>query len=424
MEEKTVSKEVIGKPFLYPFQMDAVMRGFNGCIFNGQVGSGKSRTGLFYWFKECGGWVDEHGYTPMNKPIDLYIITPAMKRNTCEWEGELANFFLSTDSSKNTLNGRVNITIDSWNNIKKYVGVKDKFFIFDEAKNTGTGVWAKSFVKIAKSNKWIMLSATVADTWEQYIPIFLAHGFYNTKTEFTREHCVYSRYTNFPKIERYVGEKRLIRLRDKILIDMDFERKTVRHDIDIYVNYDIAKYKSVFRDRWNPYENKPIEQPAELCYVLRQIVNTDESRIVALLEILEKHPKAIIFYNYNYELEMLRHVFWDTDGVSDDGVGFEVAEYNGSMHQPIPTSNRWVYLVQYNGCEGWNAISTDTVIFFSQNYSYRVIEQAKGRVDRLTTPFYDLYYYTLKSRASIDLAIAKAYKDKKKFNERSFTKWD
>ena len=418
-------KEVIGKPFLYDFQMEAVKKASNGSIFNGSVGSGKSRTGLFYWFKECGGWIDEYGYKPMTKPKDLYIITPAMKRNTMEWEKELASFLLSTDHTKNDLNGRVKITIDSWNSIKKYVSVTNAFFIFDEAKNTGKGVWAKSFIKIAKKNDWILLSATPASSWEHYIPIFIAHGFYANKTEFTNQHCVYSRYTKFPKIERYINEQRLIRLRNKILIDMEFKRHTVRHYEDIWCDYDKMRYKDTMRNRWNYNENKPIEQAAGLCYELRRIVNTDESRVVALLEILEKHPKAIIFYNFNYELDMLRHLFWDTDGVGDNNyTGFEVAEYNGSMHQPIPTGDRWVYLVQYNGCEGWCAITTDTIIFFSQNYDYRVFEQACGRVDRLTTPYTDLYYYTLRSRSGIDLAISKALQQKKKFNERKFAKWD
>ncbi|MBO5319046.1 MAG: hypothetical protein J6B01_04460 [Ruminococcus sp.] len=405
--------------------MDAVKKGFNGCIFNGGVGSGKSRTGLFYWFKECGGWIDEYGYQPMTKPKELYIITTAMKRNSLEWEGELANFFLSTDSTKNDLNMRVKITIDSWNSIKKYADISNCFFIFDEAKNTGSGVWAKTFIKIAKKNDWILLSATVADTWEQYAPIFIAHGFYKNKTEFNSEHCVYSRFTKYPKVERYINEGRLIRLRNKLLIEMNFERKTARHDEDVYVEFDRAKYKEVIRNRWNPFENKPIEQAAEFCQVLRRIVNTDESRVVALLEILEKHPRAIIFYNNNYELELLKHIFWDVEGLEDTSPnGFEVAEYNGHAHMPIPTGDRWVYLVQYNGCEGWNAITTDTIIFFSQNYSYRILEQARGRIDRLTTPFTDLWYYHLKSRSSIDLAISKSLKKKGQFNERKFARWD
>ena len=415
----------MAEPFLRDYQMDAVKKMFPGCILNGGVGSGKSRTGLYYYFQCNGGSIDPD-YKPMKipfgRPQDLYIITTAMKRNTLEWEGELANFLLSTDPKKNGLNCNVKIVIDSWNNIKKYADVKGAFFIFDEDRVTGSGVWVKSFYKIAKENTWIILSATPGDTWEQYIPVFVANGFYKNKTEFLREHAVYSRFTKFPKIEKYINTGRLIRLRDKILIDMDFSRHTVRHHEDVFVKYDISKYKDVIRTRWDPYRNEPIQQASSLCYVLRRIVNTDESRVVALLEILEKHPRAIIFYNFDYELEMLQHVFWSCE--DDELNGFEVAEYNGHMHQPLPKGKRWVYLVQYTaGCEGWNAITTDTIIFFSQNYSYKVVEQACGRIDRLNTPYIDLYYYHLRSRSGIDLAITKALDHKKKFNERKFTKW-
>ena len=48
------------------------------------------------------------------------------------------------------------------------------------------------------------------------------------------------------------------------------------------------------------------------------------------------------------------------------------------------------------------------------------MHQSAGRIDRLNTPFTDLYYYHLKTRSGIDLAIAKALKEKRKFNESSF----
>lgn len=407
------------QPFLRDYQMDAVNKMSTGCILNGGVGSGKSRTGLYYYFKENGGSVDPD-YIPMHKPKPLYIITTAMKRDSLEWEGELANYLLSVDPKKNGLNECVSIAIDSWNNIKKYADVKDAFFIFDEDRVTGSGAWVKSFLKITKNNNWIILSATPGDTWEQYIPVFVANGFYKNKTEFCREHCVYSRYTKWPQIERYINTGRLIRLRNKILIDMDFHRNTVRHHEDIYCRYDISKYKDAIRTRWDPYKDEPIQQASGLCYVLRRIVNEDESRVVALLEILEKTPRAIIFYNFDYEREMLLHVLSD-----DEYVGYEVAEWTGHAHQPVPNSNRWVYLCQYtSACEGWNCIKTDTIIFFSQNYSYKVMEQACGRIDRLNTKYTDLYYYHLKSRSGIDLAISKALDQKKKFNERKFTKWE
>lgn len=405
------------KPFLYDYQMDAVNHMFNGCILNGGVGSGKSRTGLYYYFKEQGGSINPD-YKPMKKPKDLYIITTAMKRDTLEWEGELANYLLSTDPKKNLLNGSVKITIDSWNNIKKYVDVKNAFFIFDEQRVVGSGAWVKAFLKITKSNNWVLLSATAGDTWSDYIPVFIANGFYKNRSEFIQQHVVYSRFTKYPQIDRYINTGRLIRLRKKILIDMDFKRQTIAHHNDIYVTYDVTKYKSVVKNRWDPYKNEPIQQASSLCYILRRIVNEDESRIVALLEILEKTPRAIIFYNFDYEREMLLHVFSNHDGNSKD---FEVAEWSGHAHQPIPKTKRWVYLVQYTaGCEGWNSIKTDTIIFYSQNYSYKVVTQAAGRIDRLNTPFKDLYYYHLKSRSGIDLAISKALKEKKKFNE---TKW-
>lgn len=404
------------KPFLYDYQMDAVKRMRNGCILNGGVGSGKSRTGLYYYFKENGGSIDENGYIPMKNPQDLYIITTAMKRDTLEWEGELANYLISTNPEHNKLYSN-KVVIDSWNNIKKYADVENSFFIFDEDRVTGTGVWVKSFLKIAKNNNWIILSATPGDTWEQYIPVFIANGFYKNKTEFQREHIVYARYAKFPKIERYLNTGRLIRLRDRILIDMDFKRHTTAHHEDVYCKYDVAKYKDVIRNRWDPWENKPIEQAAGLCYALRKVVNTDESRLVALMEILEDHPKAIIFYNYDYELEMLTHIF--------ETLEFEVAQWNGHKHQPVPKGDKWVYLVQYNaGCEGWNCITTDTIIFFSQNYSYKIVTQAAGRIDRSNTPYTDLYYYHLKSRSGIDLAISKALSEKKKFNETRYAgKW-
>lgn len=398
-----------GEPFLYPFQMEAVKKAFNGCIFNGSVGSGKSRTGLFYYFKEQGGWIDENGYIPMKKPKDLYIITTAMKRDKLEWPGELAHFRMCDKPELNYYKNK--IVIDSWNNIKKYIDVKNAFFIFDEQRVVGSGSWVKSFLKITKNNDWILLSATAGDRWEDYIPVFLANGFYRNKTEFSREHLVYSRYSKFPKVERYINEGRLLRLRNKILIDMTFDRHTVPHHEDVYCSYDIPKYKEVFKKRWDPFKNEPIQQASGLCYVLRKIVNSDESRQVRLLELLEDHPKSIIFYNFDYERDILLNLGYEE--------GTEVAEWNGHAHQPIPTGDKWVYLVQYTaGCEGWNTITTDTIIFYSQNYSYKVVTQAAGRIDRLNTKFIDLHYFHLKTRSGIDLAISKALKNKKKFNEQ------
>ena len=408
--EKRVSEI---KPFLYDFQMAAVKKARNGCIFNGGVGSGKSRTGLFYYFKEQGGWIEGSNYTPMKNPRDLYIITTAMKRDKKEWDGELSWFRLSTNSELNYYDNKV--VVDSWNNIKKYVDVSGAQFIFDEDHLTGSGAWVKSFLKIANRNNWFILSATPADTWMEYWAVFVANGFYKNKTEFQREHVIYSRYTKYPQIDRYINTQRLERLRDRILIDMTFQRHTKPHHEDVYCNYDIPFYKDVFKKRWDPYKDEPIQQASSLCYILRRIVNSDESRQATLLELLEDHPKAIIFYNFDYERDILLNL-----GYAE---GTEIAEWSGHAHQPIPTSKRWVYLTQYTaGCEGWNTITTDTVIFYSQNYSYKVMTQAAGRVDRLNTKFIDLYYYHLKSRSGIDLAISKALKEKKAFNENRWVR--
>lgn len=399
---------------LYDYQLDAINRMKNGCILCGGVGSGKSRTSLAYYYKQQGGNLFDTSHRPMQNPKGLYIITTARKRDTLEWEGELAPFLLSTHPEANYYKNTV--VVDSWNNIAKYTDVRDAFFIFDEQRVIGYGAWTKAFLKIAKANNWILLSATPGDTWQDYIPVFIANGFYRNKTQFVDNHIIWDRYAKFPKIDSYRNTGRLIRLRDSILVTMDFERKTVAHHEDVPVSYDISKYKNIMRKRWNPWEDRPIETAAELCMALRRIVNSDESRAVATLEILEDHPKAIIFYSHNYELDILRSLGYQE--------GTEIAEWNGHKHQEIPTGDKWVYLVQYTaGCEGWNCITTDTIIFFSQQYSYKVATQAAGRIDRLTTPYTDLWYYHLKSFSGIDLAIAKALKAKKNFNEGKFIGW-
>ena len=409
----------MSKPFLYDYQMDAVNKMKNGCILNGGVGSGKSRTALYYYFKEQGGSMDPI-FMPMKiRPKDLIIITTARKRDTLEWEGELANFLMSTDEKQYKRYGN-HIYVDSWNNIKKYADITGAFFIFDEQRVVGSGAWVKAFLKITKSNDWILLSATPGDTWSDYIPVFLANGFYKNKTEFGREHIIYSRFTKYPKIDRYINTGRLIHERNSILVDMDFKRQTIAHHEDVYVNYDKFKFRDVMKMRWNPYTNEPIKQASELCYILRRIVNEDDSRIIALMEILEKCPKAIIFYNFDYELEMLRNLHIKY-GLDEE---VEIAEWNGHKHQEIPKGDHWVYLVQYTaGAEGWNCVTTDTIIFYSLNYSYKILSQACGRIDRLNTPYTDLYYYHLKSRSGIDLAISRALDDKKTFNETKYIKW-
>lgn len=403
---------------LFDYQLDAIERMKNGCVLCGGVGSGKSLTAIGYYYLQNGGntsSIQGGEYSPMDDPPpDLYIITTARKRDTFEWEKEMAPFLMSTDEECNLYHNK--IIVDSWNNVHKYSEVQGAFFIFDEQRVVGSGVWVKSFLKIAKGNPWILLSATPGDTWQDYIPVFIANGFYKNRAQFTRDHIVYSRFSKYPKIERYLDTGRLIRLRNNILVNMDFHRETISHHEDIYVGYDPAIYKQMMRNRWDIWEDKPIENAGGLCYALRKIVNSDESRQLMVLKVHEKHPKVIIFYNFDYELELLKSL-----GYSD---GTEVAEWNGHKHQPIPDGSKWVYLVQYNaGAEGWNCIQTDTIIFFSQNYSYKVMVQSSGRIDRLNTPFRDLYYYHLKTRSSIDLAIARALKEKKSFNEAKFAKW-
>ena len=380
---------------LYPHQEKALLNMHNGCILNGGVGSGKSRTALAYYDQKIG------------LKVPLYIITTAKKRDEYEWDEELLIFGGYVK--------REDVVIDSWNNIKKYQFVQDAFFIFDEDRVTGNGAWVKAFLKIAKNNRWIILSATPGDCWSDYIPVFIANGFYRNKTEFQQKHVIWNRYTTFPKIDGYINTGYLNGLRRKILVNMDFERKTVQHHEDIYCAYSISDYKRVIKDRWDIFKDEPLQNAAAYCYTLRKVVNSSDERLATCVEIWKKKHKVIIFYNYDYELDLLKGVFCGLDDT-------EVREWNGHRHQEIPVgSESWVYLVQYNsGSEGWNCITTDTIIFFSQSYSYKQTKQASGRIDRLNTPYTDLYFYHLKSRSGIDLAIARALSEKKNFNERDY----
>lgn len=402
-------------PFLYDYQEKAVKNMKNGCILNGGVGSGKSRTGLYYYFSKCGGKIDAYNYTPMTNPKNLLILTTAMKRDKHEWDKELIPFLLSTDPEINYYSNEV--IIDSWNNIKKYADLKNWFVIFDEDRVTGSGVWVKVFLRMAKNNEWIILSATPGDTWSDYIPVFIANGFYRNRSDFSQQHIVYARYCTFPKIDRYINTRKLVRLRERVLVDMEFHRKTKAEHTWCYCDYDISAYKQAMKTRWDPYKDEPIQNAGGLCYVLRRIVNSDESRLDELRRLLTSHPKVIVFYNFDYEREELIG--------SLRLLRYPYSEWSGHAHQEIPDDgHRWVYLVQYTaGCEGWNSIKTDTVIFFSQNYSYKVMEQAAGRIDRLNTPYDTLYFYHFTSRSPIDRAITNAVKTKKIFNERRFVKW-
>lgn len=399
---------------LRDYQLEAVEKMKNGCILNGGVGSGKSLTSLSYYYIQNGGnprFLLGEDYSPMENPMDLYIITTARKRDTFEWEGEMSHFLLSTNKEISKYENE--IVVDSWNNIKKYSKVENAFFIFDEQRVVGSGAWVKAFLEITKHNKWILLSATPGDTWTDYIPVFIANGFYKNKTEFMREHAVFSRFSKYPKIEKYIGTGKLLRLRREILIDMKFERETVQHHYDIHCEYDVKTYKDIMKRRWDIWNDEPITNAGGLCYALRKIVNSHESRAIKLLELFESHQKIIIFYNFDYELDILKQIYY--------GEGVIIAEWNGHKHEPTPTGNRWVYLVQYTaGAEGWNCITTNTIVFYSLNYSYKIMHQSAGRIDRLNTPYKDLYYYYLKSRSGIDIAIERALNDKRKFNESSF----
>ena len=400
---------------LYEHQRDAVEKLKNGNILVGGVGSGKSITALaYYYIKVCEGKIKtngESGYSPMKKPKDLYIITTARKRDTLEWEKECAPFLLYTKKEK-SING-VSVIVDSWNNVCKYANVKNAFFIFDEQRVIGNGTWVKSFLKITKSNDWILLSATPGDTWMDYIPVFIANGWYKNRTEFIRRHVVYSNFTKYPKIDHFVEVTRLVRLRDAVIVNMRYKKRAIAHDKSVQVGFDRELFNTVLIKRWNVFEQRPIKDVSELCYLMRRVVNSDTRRIDTVKQLIEKHPKVIVFYNFNYEKDLLLQL--------GEKIGIPTAQWNGHKHEPIPDADTWLYIVQYAaGAEGWNCIETDTIIFYSQNYSYKATIQAAGRIDRLNTPFTNLYYYYLRSNSVIDLAIQKAFNNKRDFNEHRF----
>ena len=394
---------------LFEHQEAALAKLHNGSILWGGVGSGKSITGIAYFYNRV--------CNDMKNPMNLYIITTARKRDTGEWEGELARFGLSCDISKSYKH--VQVIIDSWNNIKKYIDISGCFFLFDEQRVVGYGAWTKAFLKITARNKWILLSATPGDCWMDYLPVFIANGYFRNKTDFQRQHVLFNRYnTRYPQITGYCGERKLRELRDHVLVGMSYEKKTVPHHELISSQYDKALYDQVMKSRWNPYSEEPIAEASELCFVLRRIVNSDADRINRVRDLLYYHPKAIIFYNYNYELDLLREMAID---INVCGTAWGYGEWNGQRHDPLPTGQRWIYLVQYTaGAEGWNCIETDTIIFYSQSYSYKAMVQAAGRIDRLNTGYHDLYYFYFTSNSKIDIAMRRALKSKKNFNESAF----
>ncbi len=378
---------------LYEHQKEALLKIKNGSILCGGVGSGKSRTALAYFLEK-------------EYPRDLYIITTARKRDTNEWADECVPFEFNN----------ISITIDSWNNIGKYTSVCGAFFIFDEQRVVGYGAWTKAFLAISKKNRWILLSATPGDTWSDYIPVFIANGFYKNKTEFVRRHIVYSRYTKYPKVDRYLDVGRLLKLRRSILVNMKFVKPTTCHHQTLISQFDKEKYNYVIKNRKDYETEMPFKNIGTLCLSLRKIVNSDPDRVRIVSDLIKEHPKTIIFYNFDYELEILRDMAKQ--------LGVKKAEWNGHIHEPVPNSKytSWVYLVQYiAGAEGWNCTETDTIIFYSQNYSYKIMTQSAGRIDRLNTPFQDLYYYHIRSNSSIDISIMRALQKKKNFNARGFS---
>ena len=402
-------------------QLVAIYKMHNGCILCGDTGSGKSLTALGYYYKINGGtFVNGSMSRSMHNPMDLVIITTAATRDKHGWDHELLSIYMSQNQDANFYHNRV--VVDSWNNIAKYTGATNCFFIFDEQRVVGSGAWVKAFYKIVARNKWILLSATPGDKWEDYIPVFVANGFYRNKTEFIREHIVYRPRVDFPIVERYLGEAKLQRLRDSILVDIDYNPFTTQHHETIIVDYDRDLYRFVGRERRSPFETlvvngktyqKPISNASEYCSVLRKVVNSDPSRQKALLDILKGKDRVIVFYNFDFELDILRKLDY----------GKPVYEWNGHNHDKLPEQGNWIYLVQYlAGNEGWNCISTNYMVFFSENYSYRIMKQAAGRIDRSNTKYTDLYYWHLRTTSNIDLAINKALTQKKKFNQAAFYK--
>lgn len=399
------------------YQIDAITRMHNGCILCGAVGTGKSRTSLAYiYLKELRGKLKINGNGTWTKPAvnrDIYIITTAKKRDSGDWEDELIPFGLSTDK-KHSVN-QIEVIVDSWNNIKKYKKVHGAVFVFDEQRVVGSGAWVKAFLAITRRNRWILLSGTPGDSYSDYVPVFIANGYFKNRTEFNDKHVVYKPFMPYPVIDHFANTGKLSRYRKDILVYMipPHENSKIKHVV--WCMYDKEKYKHVWKERWDIYNNKPIEESGTLCYVLRRIVNEDPDHVQKLIILLKEHPKSIIFYNYTPELHLLRNVAKDLD--------YDIGEWNGEVHSKVPTSNRWVYLCQYTAAaEGWNCITTDTIIFFSQNYSYKMMVQAAGRIDRHNTPFKELHYYYMRSKAPIDIAIQRALEQKKRFNEQDFVR--
>lgn len=472
---------------LHDHQKEAVRKMHNGCVLWGGVGTGKTLTALAYAMERE---VGRH----------VVVITTAKKRNTLDWVKEAAMLGFPHDK----------IEVDSWNNIKKFVDREGCLFIFDEQRLVGTGAWTKSFHKIVKRNRWILLSATPGDTWSDYAPLFIANGWYKNVSEFRKMHAVYSRYTTYPKIEYYVNEGLLQKYRKKVLVEMPMQRHTTRHMHYVQCDYDRELLDIVRKRRWNVYEDKPLKNAAELFGVMRKVVSSDQDRVTKMEELVANHPRLIVFYNFDYELEILREIcqkeanrvgndlllsyqnpsettsalisdtrsntsmgndptvadatletnhaqdvspsdvpFTCTSGCpkctseaqgeslnpslvdvcqtangmsSPDGqTTFSWAEYNGHKHQDVPTTDRWVYLVQYmSGAESWNCTETDAMVFWSLTYSWKQWDQSQGRIDRMNTPFNDLHYYAMVTDSPADKPVLRALEQKRDFQPRKY----
>ena len=443
---------------LQKHQLKAIGEMHNGCVLKGGVGTGKTPTSLgYYWTKILGAKLNDWGSVSPESSVDLYIFTTARKRDTKDWQIWATRFGLAEDNPQESVAG-IRFVVDSYNNMPKYKHIKGAFIICDEQRLVGSGLWAKTFQLMAKHNDWIMLSATPADKWEDYIPLFIANGFYKNRTEFVREHCVYSYFGSYPKLERYMGINKLVKLKHEILVEMPYQRHTVRHIHEVHVEYDRELYGLVEEKMWNPYEERPLKDAAERFAMRRKVVNSDTSRITALESLTQMHPRLIVYYNFNYELEMLRQLAASLTNqasgttvspISQKGTsttpgaktkdphssktttrpgssrtrdsGFQTAEWNGQKHEEVPESDQWLYLVQYAaGAEAWNCTATDAMAFFSLTYSYRFFEQSQGRIDRLDTPFTNLNYYILMSKSPLDYGIKRALLNKEDFNDVNF----
>lgn len=459
---------------LYRHQEEAVSRLRNGNVLWGGVGTGKSLAAVAYYLRN-------------EAPRDVYVITTAKKRDSLDWEGEFIKGGVGSVAIP-TITGA--LTVDSWHNLGKYRKVSGAFFIFDEQRVVGSGNWVRDFIHLSKQNNWILLSATPGDTWLDYIPVFVANGFYRTRTEFKQEHVEYEPYVKFPKVRRYRNVGRLVKLRRQILVEMPYIGHTTRVSKIIDVSHDEELLRRVMEKRWNVFEERPLTGVAELFSVMRKVVNSSpvqgrKPRLDICRSLMRKHPKLIVFYSFDYELADLRSLVSGLTTRESDGIDpkpvmegseewtavnttsseqntqtsdlvhtvstvvqpselsqplsqdeiicttpiskstsmTQLAEWNGHRHQPIPTSDRWVYLVQYAaGAEGWNCTETDAMLFYSLPYSYKAWHQAHGRIDRLNTPYSKLFYYTLMSESFIDKAISKCLKAKKDFNESACVK--